>query len=429
MKTINRTIGSCWLLWAVGAAALAPGFAHALTLHDLKDQHAQGIYGTYAPQGDCRREPRIVVDDSGFGFQYGGQLAHPGTFEWAVSFGGPEYEGSSQWFFPFVVNDDDFGRVLMTINPGEKAGMLSIEANLAKGQTLSPLQAALVRHSPYARCSGTRPKVQPTSTTAPAAATPVVALDWNNLPAMVGKYPGDFDLFGSGPIAAELKRLPATALGSLRRNLTVASPLAREGRVFYLSGNAPHRGGEDMAYVLIDDAHHAVQVGVWERGKLTVYAPPGGRIAPPLKIRQLLARSPPESTLAAAGVPWQTRSISGRAPLALALAAASTSIKSVSVFCDHDRPLLAVLLHRAPASTPLTFTMVFRGGLVDLAMARGNPDATLWLSDLSGSPLPRLLSSQHGVAYLRLNGVMQGDLSMQGAAAATQAALAGCGHH
>lgn len=426
MKTMNRAIGSCWLLWAAGAAALASGNAHALTLHDLKGQHAEGIYGTYAPHGDCRREPRIVVDDSGFGFQYGGQFAHPGTFEWAVSYGGPEYEGRSQWFFPFVVNDDDFGRVLMTVNSGEKVGTMSIEPNVAKGQSLNPLQAALVKHSPYTRCNNTASKVESARTTAAAAVAPVLALDWNNLRRMLGKYQGDFDLFGVGPIAADLKQLLGKQLEVLRRNLNVASPLAREGQVYYLSGNAPHRGGEDMAYVLIDATRHAVQVGLWEHGKLRVYAPTSGRIAAPAGIRKLLARSPQESAVAAPGQPWQTRSITGRAPLALALVAASPSIKSLSVFCDHGRPLLAVLLLRAPSLAPLTFTMVFRGGLVDLPMGRGNQASTLWLADLSRSPLPRMLSSQGGTAYVRLNGAMQGELSMQGAAAAVQAALAGC---
>lgn len=429
VKIGKRSIGSRYrpLLCAVGVAVLASGNAQALTTHDLRGAQLQPIYGTYAPQGNCQREPRIVVDESGFSYQYGGQVAHPRTFEWAVSYGGPEYQGISLWFFPFVVNDNDFGRVLMTVNPNEKVGTLSVEADLAKGQSLPRLQAALVSHSPYARCKGTAPAATPARPVTPAPATTAIALDWSNLPTMVGKHQGEFDLFGPGPIAAALQRLLGTRLGVLRRNLDVAGPLAREGHVYYLSGNAPHRGDEDMAYVLIDGARHAVQVGIWEHGKLRVYAPPGGRIAPPGDIRHLLERSPPESAVAGPGMPWQTRSIAGRPPLALALAAASTSIKSLSVFCDHGRPLLAMLLHRAPPSTPLTFTMVFRGGLVDLPMGRGNREATLWMADLRGSPLPRLLSSQTGVAYLRLNGTMQGELSMQGAAVASRAALAGCG--
>src|SRR3546814_11750585 len=77
---------------------------------------------------------------------------------------------------------------------------------------------------------------------------------------MVGKYQGDFDLFGSGAIAAELKRQLGGKLEVLRRNLQVGSPLRREGDVYYLSGNAPHRGGEDQAYILFDAGHRAPPV-------------------------------------------------------------------------------------------------------------------------------------------------------------------------
>src|SRR3546814_2642375 len=91
---------------------------------------------------------------------------------------------------------------------------------------------------------------------------------------MVGKYQGDFDLFGSGAIAAELKRQLGGKLEVLRRNLQVGSPLRREGDVYYLSGNAPHRGGEDQAYILFDAGHRALQVGLWENGKLGIHSTP-----------------------------------------------------------------------------------------------------------------------------------------------------------
>src|SRR3546814_6062453 len=93
----------------------------------------------------------------------------------------------------------------MTFNADEKAGKLTFEP-FSNGQALSPLQAALVKGSPYARCGKVpvqHSSEQPPDPTPAAAATPVA---WTNLPAMVGKYQGDFDLFGSGAIAAELKR-------------------------------------------------------------------------------------------------------------------------------------------------------------------------------------------------------------------------------
>jgi hypothetical protein len=136
------------------AAGLASGSAQALTIENLKGQGLEDIYGTYAPRGDCTREPRISMDDSGFTFRVAGRDVHSGNIEFAVSYGGPDYQGISRWFFPFPVSDDDFGRVLMTVNPDEKRGTLAFESNLGPGQSMSPLQAALVRGSPYAKCGG-----------------------------------------------------------------------------------------------------------------------------------------------------------------------------------------------------------------------------------------------------------------------------------
>jgi hypothetical protein len=137
---------------AMGLAMLVAGAADAVTLGTLKGSHLDGIYGTYAPRGDCKREPRITVDDSGLAFMHAGQATHSRSIEYAVSYGGPEYSGISQWIFPFPVGDDDFGRVLMTFNPDEKPGTLQVESNLGPGQGYTPLQAALVKASPYARC-------------------------------------------------------------------------------------------------------------------------------------------------------------------------------------------------------------------------------------------------------------------------------------
>src|SRR3546814_19230573 len=102
---------------------------------------------------------------------------------------------------------------------------------------------------------------------------------------MVGKYQGDFDLFGSGAIAAELKRPLGGKLEVLRRNLQVGSPLRREGDVYSLSGNAPHRGGADQAYILFHAGHRALQVGLWATGKQGLDSTPGSANATPQQIR------------------------------------------------------------------------------------------------------------------------------------------------
>ena len=55
---------------AVGIGAL--GVANAVTLKTLKDSQLTDLYGIYAPGGDCKREPRIKVDDSGLAYEYAG---------------------------------------------------------------------------------------------------------------------------------------------------------------------------------------------------------------------------------------------------------------------------------------------------------------------------------------------------------------------
>src|SRR3546814_8848140 len=82
--------------------------------------------------------------------------------------------------------------------------------------------------------------------------------------------------------------------------------------------------------------------------------------------------------------------------MALATAAASPAIKYVSVFCDGSQPRLAMLLNRTPAPGALTFSLVFRGGMVNLPMTRGNREATFWIAVLdASSPLPRMRSEEH----------------------------------
>lgn len=135
----------------LGIGAL--GIAHAVTLKNLKDAQLNDIYGIYAPGGDCKREPRIKVDDSGLAFEHAGHATHSTSIEYALTYGGPDYAGISRWLFPFPVTADDVGRVLMVFNPAEKAGTLTVEPNLGLGEHMSALQAELVKASPYAKCA------------------------------------------------------------------------------------------------------------------------------------------------------------------------------------------------------------------------------------------------------------------------------------
>src|SRR3546814_19324138 len=127
-------------------------------------------------------------------------------------------------------------------------------------------------------------------------------------------------------------------MAALRTNLSAVSPLQRAGNYYYLSGNAQHQGGVEQAYIILDPARRAVQVGLWERGKLTVYPSASGvrlPIAP--EIKTLLDKSPPETAVPLPGPPWEVVPVQGRAPMAYVSATASPNLEALSLLSSEAR--------------------------------------------------------------------------------------------
>lgn len=129
------------------------------------------LQGTYAPGGNCSREPRVTVDDSGFAFTWRGKTTHSRIIYRQASFMGRGYQGITEVFNPFATSGDDWGPLTMLFNPGEHAGRLTFESNLAKGQAPTPLQAALVSASPYGKCNDKRVAAELQKVAAMTAAT------------------------------------------------------------------------------------------------------------------------------------------------------------------------------------------------------------------------------------------------------------------
>ncbi|WP_089214225.1 hypothetical protein [Sphingopyxis indica] len=403
--------------------ALVPAMALAVSMTSLKGAGMEADYGSYAPGGDCSREPRIAIGDDGFAFTAAGRTVAGRPFEWAASFFGNSYEGISNAFFPFPRTADDYGMVLLTTSSDEKRGTLLVESNVAPGQRIDAFEGAFVRPEPYVRCKGTEVAVPDAPPPAPA-----VPLDWTNLASLEGQYQGGFDAFDAGPVAAVIRSLMGPKLGTLKANLQVGGPLNREGGLYYFSGNAPHRGGEDQAYVLIDPRRRAVQVGLWERGSLKIYlAGSTTRLPLPRDIAAMVAKSPPEGAVAAPGTPWEVVPAEGRAPLAYVDAAASPRIRSITIFCDSGRPALAMLTVKPITERPVTLTWNFNGRTTNLAMIQSNREATFWQAGLSGSPLIAQIEQGRDPAYLRINGTLEGQAALTGASAALNVALKGCG--
>ena len=259
-----------------------------------------------------------------------------------------------------------------------------------------------------------------------------IPAEWTNLASLVGKYPGSYakdniDLFDKGTLAAALKARMGPKMAALRTNLSAVSPLQRAGNYYYLSGNAQHQGGVEQAYIIIDPARRAVQVGLWERGKLTVYPSASGvrlPIAP--EIKTLLDKSPPETAVPLPGTPWEVVPVQGRAPMAYVSAAASPNIEALSLYCEGGKPYMAMLLNKPSADNAMTMTWNFSGRLVSISVQRANANGTQWIGGVTGTQLVPLLMQQSGTVMLRINGRLEGEASLSNSIAVLRDTLRGC---
>ena len=135
--------------------------------------------------------------------------------------------------------------------------------------------------------------------------------------------------------------------------------------------------------------------------------------------------------------PWKTAQASGR-PLMAYVTPIDSVIKRVLVACEQGRPLLMVLTKQPLSTGSATLTFVFRGWTVNAPLQRNASNANLWMADLSRSQVPywfahrgfdansRQIAPLVTESYLRINGEMQGQISMQDSTAATRTALSGC---
>jgi len=135
--------------------------------------------------------------------------------------------------------------------------------------------------------------------------------------------------------------------------------------------------------------------------------------------------------------PWQTRQAAGHPLMAVATPIDST-IKDLLVFCEQGHPLLAMVTKMPLPAGPVTLTFAFRGWTVSVPMQRNRQTKMLWTADLSRSELPQWLAHRGTTAttsklaglatesFLRINGQMQGEISLEGSTQATQATLGAC---
>ncbi len=91
------------------------------SLAGLKD-----IFGHYAPGGDCKRQPQILVELSGLSFEITGVTEKVTKLEYAVSYAAYDYDGISKWIFPFRLADGY--AILITFNANEQKSAQLIDA-------------------------------------------------------------------------------------------------------------------------------------------------------------------------------------------------------------------------------------------------------------------------------------------------------------
>lgn len=142
--------------------------AGAVAIADLKD-----IHGSYAPGGDCSRQPQVRVDRSGVHAETPAGKAGPLPVQVSLTYiGGASYDGIQNWVLVKMGRDrwGDVGTpVLMTFNHAEKPGHLLVERlDDVAGGIPAPL-AAVARAGTFRRCGTAMTGLSPASA-APAAA-------------------------------------------------------------------------------------------------------------------------------------------------------------------------------------------------------------------------------------------------------------------
>lgn len=97
--------------------------------------------------------------------------------------------------------------------------------------------------------------------------------------ALLAKYtatPGRDDsdgLLKEPAVSAELQRVVGGQLAKLKQNINVRGAVAFDGGTLVISGNAPHKGGEEEGVICVSPySPSLVEAAIFSRGKITVFA-------------------------------------------------------------------------------------------------------------------------------------------------------------
>ena len=164
-------------------AIVAAAFSWSAAL-SAQVQLPQDVYGSYAPAGDCRNKPYIIVNQTGVHLDTltgkRGPLTITVSYTWI---GGATYDGIQTWALVHHGGKDRWGEdhrpVILTFNAKERRGVLTVERTGAGNErpvSLDGPLSSIVKASSFERCKTGAVIMQPPATTAaktqPAAGAP-----------------------------------------------------------------------------------------------------------------------------------------------------------------------------------------------------------------------------------------------------------------
>jgi hypothetical protein len=135
-------------LGATVLAATALGVAGAPKAQGIEP--GKDIQGSYAPGGDCSKEPRVTLSAKEIAIQAAGKPTRLAPIDTCFSCaGGARYEGIEQWVAQ-LGSDGSPKEPFFMFNSGEKRGVLVVDKS---GMTsFAPPVRAVAMASPLKRC-------------------------------------------------------------------------------------------------------------------------------------------------------------------------------------------------------------------------------------------------------------------------------------
>ena len=111
----------------------------------------------------------------------------------------------------------------------------------------------------------------------------------DELNRFAGVYPHSVALWKDPTVEKRLEALLGTVLPTFLENMKVQAPVMKDGGVFYVTGNAPHRGGLDNAVFLADPATDTINAIVFVNAARRDFKEGGRDVAIPAEVATTIA--------------------------------------------------------------------------------------------------------------------------------------------